>query len=110
MGEFVRLDVDDGVGVIRLDRPPANAIDLQGGLELQEAIREAGDRPEVGAVVVWGGPTLFAAGADIKAMAAWTAEEVRPSVEALGDACDQLEELPKVSIAAVTGYALGGGL
>ncbi|MFI5392926.1 MAG: enoyl-CoA hydratase/isomerase family protein, partial [Myxococcota bacterium] len=32
MGEFVRLEVDDGVGVVRLDRPPANAIDLQLGL------------------------------------------------------------------------------
>jgi len=110
MGEFVHLDVDDDVGVIRLDRPPANAIDLQVGLELQDAIREAGDRPEVGAVVVWGGPKLFAAGADIKAMADWSAEEVRPSVAALGDACDLLEDLPKVSIAALTGYALGGGL
>jgi enoyl-CoA hydratase len=110
MGEFVHLEVDDGVGAIRLDRPPANAIDLQTGLELQDAIREAGGRADVGALVVWGGPELFAAGADIKAMAGWSAEEVRPSVEALGDACDLLEELPKVSIAAVTGYALGGGL
>ncbi len=110
MGEFVHLEVDEGVGVIRLDRPPANAIDLKVGLELQEAIREANERTEVGAVVLWGGPTLFAAGADIKAMAEWNAEQVRPSVEALGDACDLLEEIPKVSIAAVTGYALGGGL
>ena len=96
--------------MIRLDRPPANAIDLQVGLELQEAIRDADGREDVGAVVVWGGPKLFAAGADIKAMARWTADEVRPSVEALGAACDLLEETPKISIAAVTGYALGGGL
>jgi enoyl-CoA hydratase/carnithine racemase len=110
MAEFVRLEVDEGVGVIRLDRPPANAIDLQMGIELQAAIREASDRPDVGALVLWGGPRLFAAGADIKAMVAWSAEEVRPSVEALGEACDLLEEIPKVSIAAISGYALGGGL
>jgi enoyl-CoA hydratase/carnithine racemase len=110
MREFVHLEVDDGVGVIRLDRPPANAIDLKVGVELQEAIREANERADVGALVLWGGPKLFAAGADIKAMAEWTAEQVRPSVEALGDACDLLEEIPKVSIAAITGYALGGGL
>jgi enoyl-CoA hydratase len=110
MGELVRLEVDDGVGVIRIDRPPANAIDLQVGLELQEAVREADARPDVGALVLWGGPKLFAAGADIKAMAGWNADEVRPSVQALGDACDLLEEIPKVSIAAITGYALGGGL
>jgi enoyl-CoA hydratase/carnithine racemase len=110
MGEFVHLEVEDGVGVIRLDRPPANAIDLQVGLELQDAIREGDEHAEVRALVVWGGPKLFAAGADVKAMAAWSAEEVGPSVEALGAACDLLEEIPKVSIAAINGYALGGGL
>ena len=110
MGEFVRLEVDDGVGVIRLDRPPANAIDLQVGLELQEVILEAAGREDVGALVLWGGSKIFAAGADIKAMAEWGPEEVRPSVDALGVACDLLEEIPKISIAAVNGYALGGGL
>ena len=106
----MRLEVDDGVGVVRLDRPPANALDLQMGLELRAAIGEAGDRADVGALVVWGGRRLFAAGADIKAMATWGPEEVKPSVDALGAACDLLERLPKISIAAVNGYALGGGL
>jgi len=110
MGECVRLEIDDGVGVIRLDRPPANAFDLQTGLELQEAVREAGERDDVGALVVWGGRKIFAAGADIKDMVEWGPDEVRPQVDALGGACDLLEELPKVSIAAVNGFALGGGL
>ena len=110
MGEFVRLEVQDGVGIIRLDRPPANAIDLQVGLELLDAIREAEASERVGAIVVWGGPQIFAAGADVKAMATWGPEEVRPSVDALGDAADLLERIPKISIAAVNGYALGGGL
>ena len=110
MGDYVTLTVDDGVGLIRLDRPPANAIDLQLATELREAIHEAGGREDVGTLVVWGGPNLFAAGADIKAMATWSPEEVRPSVDALGSACDLLESLPKISIAAINGYALGGGL
>ena len=110
MGEFVRLEVDDGVGVIRLDRPPANAIGLQLGEELRETIRDADRHPDVHAIVVWGGPKIFAAGADVKAMATWGPEEVRPSVDALGAACDLLEAIDTVSIAAVNGYALGGGM
>lgn len=104
------MEVDDGVGIVRIDRPPANAIDLQMGLELQQAIRECAGRDDVGALVLWGGPKIFAAGADIKAMANWTPEQMRPTVDALGAACDLLEEIPKISIAAVNGYALGGGL
>jgi enoyl-CoA hydratase/carnithine racemase len=107
--EFVSLEVSEGVAVVRLDRPPANAIDLQLGLELQAAFTEAGERDDVGAIVITGGRTLFAAGADIKAMATFGPEEIAPVVSALGDAADLLESLPKISIAAVNGYALGGG-
>jgi enoyl-CoA hydratase/carnithine racemase len=109
MGGSVRLDMDDGVGLIRLDRPPANAIDLEVAEGLQAAIREADGRSDVGAIVLWGGPTIFAAGADVKAMATWGPDEVRPSVDALGAACDLLEVVDTVSIAAINGYALGGG-
>jgi enoyl-CoA hydratase/carnithine racemase len=110
MGDAVRFEVDDGVGVIRLARPPANAFDLAMSLELLRAIRDADSNGAVGAIVIHGGPKLFAAGADIKVMAEWEPDEARPSVEALGDACDLLEAIGKVSIAAVTGFALGGGL
>ena len=109
-GAPARLEVDDGVGVIRLDQPPANAIDLAMGLALQDAIREAAERDDVGAIVVWGGRKIFAAGADIKAMATWGPDEVKPSVDALGGACELLEEIAEPSIAAVNGFALGGGL
>ncbi|MGZ5288969.1 MAG: enoyl-CoA hydratase/isomerase family protein [Actinomycetota bacterium] len=110
MPEHVHVEVDDGVGVVRLDRPPANAFDLQMGLELQEAVREADGRDDVGAIVLWGGRKLFAAGADIKAMAEWGPDEVKPSVDALGAACDLLESIGTIAIAAVNGFALGGGM
>jgi enoyl-CoA hydratase len=109
MPEFVSLEVRDGVAVVRLDRPPVNAIDRVVGVELLDAFREAERREDVGALVIWGGPKIFAAGADIKAMAELNAEQIRPVVSALGDALDLLEQMPKISIAAVEGYALGGG-
>ncbi|HEX3300463.1 MAG TPA: enoyl-CoA hydratase-related protein [Actinomycetota bacterium] len=110
MGDLVDLTIDDQVAVLRLQRPPANAIDLALGEELQAVIRDASGRPEVGALVITGGPKIFAAGADIKAMATWGPEEVRPSVDALGGACELLEAIDTISIAAINGYALGGGL
>ena len=110
MGAPVSLEVSDGVALVRLDSPPANAIDFAMGRALHDAIVEAEGNPEVGAIVVWGGPKIFAAGADVRAMATWGPEEVRPSVEMLGGVCDLLETIDTVSIAAVNGYALGGGL
>ncbi|HLB62277.1 MAG TPA: enoyl-CoA hydratase-related protein [Actinomycetota bacterium] len=109
MGDFVRLEVEESVATVRLDRPPANAIGRRMSEELAAAIAEAADRDDVGALVVWGGPKIFAAGADIKAMVGYGPDEIRPDVSALGDACEALEALPKVTIAAVNGYALGGG-
>jgi enoyl-CoA hydratase/carnithine racemase len=109
LGEFVGLEVNDGVGTIRLDRPPANAADSKLGAELSDAVREAGDREDVGAVVVWGGPKIFCAGADIKEMADFGPDEIRPVASTLGAALDALEMLPKVTIAAINGFALGAG-
>jgi enoyl-CoA hydratase/carnithine racemase len=109
MPELVHLDVDDGVGIVRLDRPPANAISLQLSIDLLVALEEAASRDDIGALVLWGGPKLFAAGADIKEMVDHGPDEISEQVTKLGDACDLLEAMPKISIAAITGFALGGG-
>ena len=70
MGEFVRLEVADGVGTIRLDRPKMNALDAQMQEEIRSAAEEATERDDVKAVVIYGGERVFAAGADVKEMAA----------------------------------------
>jgi enoyl-CoA hydratase/carnithine racemase len=109
MGEFVRLEVDAAVGTIRLDRPPMNALNAQVQDELRAAAEEAAGRADVRSVVLWGGGKVFAAGADIKEMVnadyAGMVERAGP----LSAAFDAVARIPKPVVAAVTGYALGGG-
>src|ERR687887_803910 len=109
MADLVRFDVDDGVGTIRLDRPPMNAIDAELLQDLRAAALEATTREDVRAVVLWGGEKVFAAGADIKMMADLGPAEIKPVITAMQDTFSLVEEIPKVTIAAVTRYALGGG-
>jgi enoyl-CoA hydratase/carnithine racemase len=109
MGEFVSVEVQDGVAIIRLDRPPMNAINEALTAELQEAATEVAGREDVGAVVVWGGEKVFAAGADVKMMTSMSPREAKPMITALQEVFNLVEEIPKVTIAAINGYALGGG-
>ena len=66
MGEFVKLEIADGIGTIRLNRPPVNALNDQLTAELADAARAAADSDEIRAVIIYGGEKVFAAGADIK--------------------------------------------
>jgi enoyl-CoA hydratase/carnithine racemase len=109
MSEFVRVEVEAGVATIRLDRPPANALAREVSEALAAAAAEVAEDQDVRAVVVWGGERIFAAGADIRAMVEYGPEEIEPDVAALDGACSDLEALPKVTVAAINGYALGGG-
>ncbi len=110
MGEFVRVELEAAVAMIRIDRPPANALARPVSLELSEAARAVTADANVRAVVVWGGDRLFAAGADIKSMVDYGPEEVVPDVGALETACRDLEAVPCPVVAAINGFALGGGL
>jgi enoyl-CoA hydratase len=109
VGEFVTLGVADGIGTIRLDRPPMNALNAQVQEELRAAATDAGERADVRAVVVYGGPKVFAAGADIKEMAKLTYADMAVRAAALSSAFDAVARIPKPVVAAVAGYALGGG-
>jgi enoyl-CoA hydratase/carnithine racemase len=108
-GEFVRLEVADGVGTIRLDRPKMNALNVQVQEEIRAAATEATARDDVKAVVVYGGERVFAAGADIKEMAELSYTDMVKRSGALQSSLSAVARIPKPVVAAVTGYALGGG-
>ncbi|WP_322753500.1 enoyl-CoA hydratase/isomerase family protein [Frankia sp. Cas3] len=106
----VHFEVDNAIGTIRLDRPPMNAIDSQLTGELRVAAAQAAARSDVRAVVLYGGPKVFAAGADIKEMTPMGYAEILAWVSELTATFEQVARIPKPVVAAVTGYALGGGL
>ena len=109
MTDLVRLEVEDGIGTIRVDRPPMNALNGEIQHGLIAACREATERKDVAAVVVWGGEKVFAAGADIKEMEAMSYTDMVDHSGLLQDFTRALATLPKPTVAAITGYALGGG-
>ncbi|MCW2857642.1 MAG: short chain enoyl-CoA hydratase [Marmoricola sp.] len=109
MGEFVRLEVADGVGTIRLDRPKMNALDVAMQEEIRAAAAEATDRDDIKAVVIYGGERVFAAGADVKEMADMSYTDMVKRSSGLTSAFTAVARIPKPVVAAITGYALGGG-
>jgi len=109
MGEFVNLTVSDGVGTIRLDRPKMNALNVQVQEEIRAAALEAAANDEVRAVVIYGGERVFAAGADIKEMADMSYADMAKRSGPLQSSLSAVAAIPKPTVAAITGYALGGG-
>jgi enoyl-CoA hydratase/carnithine racemase len=109
MAEFVRLEVDQGVATLRLDRPKMNALNVQMQEEIRAAATEASARDDVKAVVVYGGERVFAAGADVKEMAQLSYVDMVARSGALQSSFSSVAAIPKPVVAALTGYALGGG-
>jgi len=109
MGEFVNLTVSDGVGTIRLDRPKMNALNVQVQEEIRAAAIAAAEDDAVRAVVIYGGERVFAAGADIKEMADMSYADMAKRSGPLQSSLSAVAAIPKPTVAAITGYALGGG-
>lgn len=106
----VSLSVSDGVATIQLNRPPMNALDSSVQAGLRDAAAQVADRRDIRSVVIYGGPKVFAAGADIKELAEWDYLTTVERSRALTRSFTAIAEIPKPTIAAITGYALGGGL
>jgi enoyl-CoA hydratase/carnithine racemase len=110
MGEFVRVERDGAIATIRLDRPPMNALTAQGQDELAAAAADVAADPAIRAVVIYGGGKVFAAGVDVKEMAGAGYPGMAADSRRLQAAFTSVAKVPKPVVAAVNGYALGGGL
>ncbi|KIC21027.1 enoyl-CoA hydratase [Leisingera sp. ANG-Vp] len=107
--ETITVDVQDHVCLIKLNRPEAmNALNQELIGELCDALEEADASDKVRCIVLTGSEKAFAAGADIKEMSEMSFTEVF-STNLFADANDRISAIRKPVIAAVAGYALGGG-
>ena len=107
MGQFVRLEVEGGVGVVRIDRPPANAIDLETAEALLAAVDTAS---RSSAAVIVGRDRFFSAGVDLRAVPTYTPDQQLRMVALIDQLIGRLYACERPLVGAVNGHALGGGL
>jgi len=114
-GEFVSVVVSDGsqdagLAMLLLSRPPTNAMTRQVYREIVAAAAELGRRDDVAAVILFGGHEIFSAGDDMPELQTLNAPEAETAARARQEAVDAVAAIPKPTVAAITGYALGAGL
>ena len=113
MTEFVSIHTSDeqpGIATLLLSRPPTNALTRQVYRELVGAAADVGGRDDVRAVILFGGHEIFSAGDDVPELRTLNAEEAATAGRACRTALDAIAAIPRPTVAAITGYALGGGM
>ncbi|MCG7609219.1 MULTISPECIES: enoyl-CoA hydratase [Mycobacterium] len=115
MNEFVSAisgvtPEQDRVGTLMLSRPPTNALTRQMYREIIAAAHDLGERTDISAVILFGGHEIFCAGDDVPELRTLNAGEAAAADEALRQCIQAVSAIPKPTVAAITGYALGSGL
>jgi enoyl-CoA hydratase len=113
MNEFVSVHVSDeqpGIATLLLSRPPTNALTRQVYREIVGATADLGRRDDISAVIVFGGHEIFSAGDDVPELRTLTTDEANTATRVCREAIDALAAIPKPTVAAITGYALGSGM
>jgi enoyl-CoA hydratase len=113
MNEFVSVHTSEehpGIATLLLSRPPTNALTRQVYRELEAAAADIGGREDVRAVILFGGHEIFSAGDDIPERSLLNSAEAASAAQTCRRAVDALAAIPRPTVAAITGYALGGGL
>jgi enoyl-CoA hydratase len=113
LSEFVSIHPSadhQGVGTLVLSRPPTNAMTRQVYREIGQAAAKVGQRDDIAAAIIFGGHEIFSAGDDMPQLRTLTASEAETWARVRRDAVDAVAAIPKPTVAAITGYALGAGL
>lgn len=114
MSEFVSVVAGEGpaagLATLVISRPPANAMTRQVYREIAAAATEVAGRDDVAAVILFGGHEIFSAGDDMPELRTLTAPEADTAARVRREAIDAVAAIPKPTVAAITGYALGAGL
>jgi enoyl-CoA hydratase len=113
MNEFVSVHVSDqqpGIATMLLSRPPTNAMTRQVYREIISAAADLRGRDDIFAVIVFGGHEIFSGGDDVAELRTLNGDEAEVAARVCRDAVDALAAIPKPTVAAITGYALGSGL
>ena len=113
MNEFVSVHTSDeqpGIATLLLSRPPTNALTRQTYREIVSAAADLSQRDEICTVIVFGGHEIFSAGDDMPELSTLSVDEAVAAARVCREAVDALAAIPKPTVAAITGYALGGGL
>jgi enoyl-CoA hydratase/carnithine racemase len=109
MADEVKLEVDGAIATIRIDRPKMNALNGAVQQGIHDAALEVSRRSDIRGVVLYGGPQVFAAGADIKEMGPLSYADMVERATGLQNSFTAVARIPKPVVAAINGYALGGG-
>jgi enoyl-CoA hydratase len=113
LSEFVGVHpsaTHPGVATLVLSRPPTNAMTRQVYREIAQTAGELGRCDDIAAVILFGGHEIFSAGDDLSELGTLTASEAETVVRVRREAVAAVAAIPKPTVAAITGYALGAGL
>ncbi len=106
----ITIERDGGIAILRLMRPPANAVDLELAAEMEVAFRSLTSSGGVTAIVITGSGSCFSAGLDLKRVPLYGLDEQRAMVGTANRLLGQLYGCPLPVVAAVNGHAVAAGL
>lgn len=110
MSNTIQFQQDGPIGTLTLNRPKINSLNTEMITEFRAKIKEISDLPGLQVVILTGEGIAFCGGADIEEMKGHDETSITGFAGNGQSLCEELEEMPQVTIAAINGFALGGGM